>query len=209
MSYLPRHFFSRDTLQVARDLLGQVLVRVLDGERLSGRIVEVEAYIGEDDLASHARFGRTPRNEAMYGPPGHAYVYQIYGLHYCLNIVTEAEGFPAAVLIRALEPLEGLEQMRRRRGVEDPLLLTSGPARLCQAMEIDRRLDKADMCAPDAVLFVEPGPPVPDDQVATGPRVGVQGDLRARTVPWRFYIRDHPCVSRQGGTTRRRENNAR
>lgn len=205
MSRLPRDFFARNTLQVARDLLGQVLVRILDGERLSGRIVEVEAYIGEDDLASHARFGRTPRNEAMYGPPGHAYVYQIYGLHHCLNIVTEAEGFPAAVLIRALEPLEGLERMRERRGVTDPVLLTSGPARLCQAMGIDRRLDRADLCAPDAVLFVEPGTSVPDDRVATGPRVGVQGDLRARTVPWRFYIRDHPWVSRR--TTGRGQRN--
>ncbi len=197
MNGLSRDFFARDTLQVARDLLGRVLVRVLDGERLSGRIVEVEAYIGEDDLASHARFGRTARNAAMYGPPGHAYIYQIYGLHHCLNIVTEAEGFPAAVLIRALEPLEGLERMRERRGVADPTLLTSGPARLCQAMGIDRRLDKADMCAPDAVLFVEAGAPVPDVQVATGPRVGVQGDRRARTAPWRFYLRDHPCVSRR------------
>lgn len=196
MTSLSRDFFARDTLLVARDLLGQVLVRVLDGERLSGRIVEVEAYIGEDDLASHARFGRTPRNEAMYGPPGHAYVYQIYGLHHCLNIVTGPEGFPAAVLIRALEPLEGLERMQERRGVADPVLLTSGPARLCQAMGIDRRMDKADMCAPDAVLFVEAGTPVHDEQVATGPRVGVQGDLRARTVPWRFYVRGHPCVSR-------------
>ncbi|MCS7281965.1 MAG: DNA-3-methyladenine glycosylase [Anaerolineae bacterium] len=208
MTPLPRDFFARDTLQVARDLLGQVLVRILDGERLSGRIVEVEAYIGEDDLASHARFGRTPRNEAMYGPPGHAYVYQIYGLHHCLNIVTEAEGFPAAVLIRALEPLEGLAQMRQRRGISDPLLLTSGPARLCQAMGIDRRLDKADLCAPNAVLFVEPGAPVPDDLVATGPRVGVQGDLRARTIPWRFYLRDHPCVSHRGVTRSRRKDDA-
>ncbi len=196
MTSLSRDFFARDTLLVARDLLGQVLVRVLDSERLSGRIVEVEAYIGEDDLASHARFGRTPRNEAMYGPPGHAYVYQIYGLHHCLNIVTGPEGFPAAVLIRALEPLEGLERMQKRRGVANPALLTSGPARLCQAMGIDRRMDKADMCAPDAVLFVEAGTPVPDEQVATGPRVGVQGDLRPRTVPWRFYVQGHPCVSR-------------
>ncbi|MGB9889783.1 MAG: DNA-3-methyladenine glycosylase [Anaerolineae bacterium] len=196
MSRLPRDFFARDTLQVARDLLGRLLVRVLEGERLSGRIVEVEAYIGEDDLASHARFGRTPRNEAMYGPPGHAYVYQIYGLHHCLNIVTGPEGFPAAVLIRALEPLEGRERMQERRGVADPALLTSGPARLCQAMGIDRRLDKADLCAPDAVLFVETGTPVPGDRVATGPRVGVRGDLRARTAPWRFYVRNHPCVSR-------------
>lgn len=192
---LPREFFDRPTLQVARDLLGQVLVRLLNGGRLSGRIVEVEAYIGEDDLASHARFGRTERNAAMYGPPGHAYVYQIYGVHHCLNIVTEREGFPAAVLVRALEPLEGLEMMRARRGsVPDPLL-TGGPARLCQALAIDRTLDKADLCAPDAVLFVEAGPPIPDERVATSPRVGVQGDRRARTVPWRFYVQGHPCVS--------------
>ncbi len=197
MTPLPRDFFARDTLQVARDILGQVLVRVLDGERMSGRIVEVEAYIGEDDRASHARLGRTPRNEAMYGPPGHAYVYQIYGLHHCLNIVTGPEGFPAAVLIRALEPLEGLEQMRQRRGIADPVLLTAGPARLCQALGIDRRLDKADMCAPDAVLFVEAGAPLPDDRIATSPRVGVPGDERARTVPWRLYVRGHPCVSRR------------
>ncbi len=197
MVRLPREFFDRDTLRVARDLLGRVLVRLLDGERLSGRIVEVEAYIGEDDLASHARFGRTERNAAMYGPPGCAYVYQIYGLHHCLNIVTEREGFPAAVLIRALEPLEGLETMRARRGgVPDPLL-TSGPARLCQAMGIDRALDKADLCTPDAVLFVEDGPPIPDDAVMTSPRVGVRGDHRARTVPWRFYVWNHPCVSRR------------
>lgn len=195
MVRLSREFFDRDTLQVARDLLGQVLVRLLNGERLSGRIVEVEAYIGEDDQASHARFGRTPRNAAMYGPPGCAYVYQIYGLHHCLNIVTEREGFPAAVLIRALEPLEGRERMRALRGgVPDPLL-TSGPARLCQAMAIDRSLDGADLCAPDAVLFVEEGRPVADESVATGPRVGVRGDRRARTAPWRFFIAGHPCVS--------------
>lgn len=197
MARLPREFFDRHTLQVARNLLGQVLVRVLDGERLSGRIVEVEAYIGEDDLASHARFGRTERNAAMYGPPGCAYIYQIYGVHFCLNIVTERDGFPAAVLIRALEPLEGLEVMRVRRGGVPDHLLTGGPARLCQAMGIDRALDQADLCAPDAVLFVETGVPVPDEDVATGPRVCVQGDRRARTVPWRFYIAGHPCVSRR------------
>lgn len=197
MARLPREFFDRDTLQVARDLLGQVLVRLLNGERLSGRIVEVEAYIGEDDMASHARFGRTERNAAMYGPPGCAYVYQIYGLHHCLNIVTEREGFPAAVLIRALEPLEGREVMRARRGGTPDHLLTGGPARLCQAMGIDRALDKADLCTPDAVLFVEDGAPIPDDEVATGPRVGVRGDRRACTVPWRFYVREHPCVSRR------------
>lgn len=198
MARLPRDFFDRPTLQVVRDLLGQVLVRLLDGERLSGRIVEVEAYIGEDDLASHARFGRTERNAAMYGPPGCAYVYQIYGLHHCLNIVTEREGFPAAVLIRALEPLEGREGMRARRGGVPDHLLTSGPARLCQAMGIGRSLDKADLCAPDAVLFVEAGASVPDEAVATGPRVGVRGDRRARTAPWRFYVAGNPYVSGKG-----------
>ncbi len=195
MARLPREFFDCDTLQVARDLLGQVLVRLLEGQRLSGRIVEVEAYIGEDDLASHARFGRTERNAAMYGPPGCAYVYQIYGVHHCLNIVAEREGFPAAVLVRALEPLEGLEPMRARRGGLPDHLLTSGPARLCQAMGIDRALDKADLCAPDAVLFVEEGHALPDEAIATSPRIGVRGDLRARTVPWRFYVAGHPCAS--------------
>lgn len=196
MLCLSREFYDRDTLQVARDLLGQVLVRLLDGQRLSGRIVEVEAYIGEDDLASHARFGRTERNAAMYGPPGHAYVYQIYGVHHCLNLVTGPEGYPAAVLIRALEPLEGIERMRLLRSGRLDRQLTSGPGRLCQALAIDRRFDKADLCAPDAVLFVEEGQPVPEISVGRGPRVGVRGDRRARTVPWRLFVRGSPYLSR-------------
>jgi len=196
MARLAREFFVRDTLEVARDLLGRVLVRVLDGERLSGRIVEVEAYIGEDDLASHARFGLTERNAAMYGPPGHAYVYLIYGVHHCLNLVTGPKGFPAAVLIRALEPLEGIERMRVLRGGRPDAELTAGPGRLCQALAIDRRFDKADLCAADALLFVEEGQPVADPTVGRSPRVGVQGDRRARTVPWRFYVRGNPFLSR-------------
>ena len=196
MSRLSRDFFTRDTLAVARDLLGQRLVRVLDGARLSGRIVEVEAYVGEEDQACHARCGRTERNAPMYGPPGHAYVYFIYGMHHCLNVVTEREGYPAAVLIRALEPLEGIEEMRARRGDRPDVQLTSGPARLCQAVDIDRRFDGADLCAPDAFLFLEEGIPIPDDAAATGPRVGVRGDEVAVTVPWRFYARDSRYVSR-------------
>ncbi|HEY76410.1 MAG TPA: DNA-3-methyladenine glycosylase [Thermoflexia bacterium] len=194
MTRLGREFFDRDTLEVARDLLGRVLVRVLDGERLSGRIVEVEAYIGEDDLASHARFGPTERNAAMYGPPGHAYVYLIYGVHHCLNLVTGPEGFPAAVLIRALEPLEGVERMRALRGGRPDL--TNGPGRLCQALGIDLRFDGADLCAPDALLFVEEGEPVPDDRVGRSPRVGVTGDERARTAPWRLFVKDSPFLSK-------------
>jgi DNA-3-methyladenine glycosylase len=196
MSRLSRDFFTRDTLTVARDLLGQRLVRVLDGARFSGRIVEVEAYVGEEDQACHARCGRTERNAPMYGPPGHAYVYFIYGMHHCLNVVTEREGYPAAVLIRALEPLEGIEEMRARRGDRPDVQLTSGPARLCQALDIDRQFDGADLCAPDARVFLEEGIPIPDDAAATGPRVGVRGDEVAVTVPWRVFVRDSRYVSR-------------
>ena len=196
MARLEREFFARDTLRVARDLLGRVLVRVLDGERLSGRIVEVEAYIGEEDQASHARVGRTERNAAMYGPPGHAYVYLIYGVHHCLNLVTEREGFPAAVLVRALEPLEGIERMRALRGGRPNRQLTSGPGRLCQALAIDRGFDGADLCAPDSLLFLEEGKPVSEHNIASGPRVGVRGDEAALRAPWRFYLRENPYVSR-------------
>ena len=196
MARLEREFFARDTLRVARDLLGRVLVRVLDGERLSGRIVEVEAYIGEEDQASHARVGRTERNAAMYGPPGHAYVYLIYGVHHCLNLVTEREGFPAAVLVRALEPLEGIERMRALRAGRPDRQLTSGPGRLCQALAIDRRFDGADLCAPDSLLFLEEGKPVSEHSIAAGPRVGVRGDEAALRAPWRFYLRGNPYVSR-------------
>jgi DNA-3-methyladenine glycosylase len=195
MGRLSRDFFTRDTLTVARELLGQRLVRLLDGERLSGRIVEVEAYIGEEDHASHASCGRTRRNAPMYGPPGNAYVYFIYGMHYCFNVVTEREGYPAAVLIRALEPLEGLAVMRARRGGMPGVRLTSGPARLCQALGVDRRFDGADLCAPDALLFFEQDAAVPDEVVVTGPRIGVRGDERALTAPWRFYERDSRYVS--------------
>jgi DNA-3-methyladenine glycosylase len=195
MPRLSRDFFARDTLTVARELLGQRLVRLCNGGRLSGRIVEVEAYIGEEDQACHARCGRTERNAPMYGPPGHGYIYFVYGMHYCFNVVTEREGYPAAVLIRALEPLEGIEEMRVRRGGRSDAQLTSGPARLCQALGIDRRFDGADLCAPDALLFVEEGAVVPDGAVVTGPRIGVRGDEVAVSVRWRFYVRGNSHLS--------------
>jgi DNA-3-methyladenine glycosylase len=193
---LSRDFFARDTLTVARDLLGRRLVRVLDGRRLSGRIVEVEAYVGEEDQACHARCGRTKRNAPMYGPSGYGYVYFVYGMHYCFNVVTGREGYPAAVLIRALEPVEGIEEMRARRRGRPDAQLTSGPARLCQALDIDQRLDGADLCTPDALLFLEEGAPIPKGSVVTGPRIGVRGDEVAVTVPWRFYIQGNQYVSR-------------
>lgn len=196
MDRLGREFFARDTLVVAREILGQRLVHVLSAERASGRIVEVEAYIGEDDLASHARSGRTERNKAMYGPPGRAYVYFIYGMHYCLNVVTERDGFPAAILIRALEPVEGVDGMRSRRGGRDGTELASGPARLCQALGIGRGLDGADLCSPEACLYVERHEAVPEEAVAYGTRIGVRGDTAARRAPWRLYLAHNPHVSR-------------
>lgn len=194
---LTREFYARPTVEVARDLLGRRLVRMLDGERLAGRIVEVEAYVGYDDRASHAARGRTPRNAVMFGPPGYAYVYFIYGMYHCLNVVTESEGFPAAVLIRALEPLEGLAQMRARRRSPDGLL-TNGPGRLCQALAITRAQNGADLCEGEE-LFIEADAPVPAAEVVATPRVGVRGDERALTVPWRFLVRGSAYVSR-GGT---------
>ncbi len=154
MARLRRNFFARPTLQVARDLLGQRLVRVLNGQRLAGLITETEAYIGEDDRACHARAGRTRRNASMYGPPGHAYVYFTYGMHFCLNIVTEHPDFPAAVLIRAIAPTEGLETMRQNRDRPDAVL-TNGPAKLTQALGINGTFDGRDLCAPGADLFLE------------------------------------------------------
>lgn len=196
MKRLPRAFYARPTLTVAQELLGQRLVRLLSGQRLAGRIVEVEAYLGETDQASHARPGRTPRNAAMYGLPGHAYVYLIYGMYHCLNAVTEPEGSPAAVLIRALEPVEGLETMRRHRPARSDRELTSGPGKLCQALAIDRSLNCADLCQGSA-LWIEANATIAPTLIATGPRIGVRGDSRAQTAPWRFYVRDHPCLSRR------------
>lgn len=196
---LMRAFFARDTLSVARDLLGRRLVRVLDGERISGKIVETEAYVGEEDEASHASPGPTERNASMYGPPGHAYVYLIYGMYHCFNVVTERKGYPAAVLIRALEPMEGLSFMRDLRGrvgARDRRKLTSGPGRLCQALAIDQSHDGLDLCASHARLFLEQGESVAEDAVATSPRINVRGDEAAVSAPWRFRVRDNPHMSR-------------
>jgi DNA-3-methyladenine glycosylase len=197
MQRLAKRFYARDTLTVARSLLGQRLVRLRDGERLSGAIVEVEAYVGEGDAACHASRGRTRRNATMYGPPGHAYVYLIYGMYHCLNLVTGSEGEPAAVLIRGLEPLEGLETMGKLRSRTEPRALASGPGRLCQALDIDRTFNGADLCASHAQLFLEKSVPVPDTAVACGPRVGVTGDAKAISVPWRLYVQDSRFVSRR------------
>ena len=197
---LTRRFFQRPTLAVARDLLGARLVRLeAGGQRLSGWIVEAEAYVGSDDLGCHARAGRTARNASMWGPPGHAYIYFTYGMHWCLNVVTEAEGYPAAVLIRALLPAEGLARMLRRRGAPGRLDLTGGPAKLCQALGLDGRLDGHDLCSPHARLFLERGRRIPDPDVTTGPRVGLNNVPEPwRSLSWRFLVRPDAQARLQG-----------
>jgi DNA-3-methyladenine glycosylase len=200
VSRLPREFFARDTLTVARDLLGARLVRILDGQRLSGTIVECEAYIGQGDTACHASRGRTSRTEVMYGPPGFAYVYFTYGIHWMLNVVAEEEGFPAAVLLRAIQPAEGIQTMRTLRQTKgNPQTdreLTSGPARLTQALAIDKTLNGADLVAGDG-LWLEPEGRFPDDSVERGPRIGINyAAEKDQLAPWRFWVRGNPYVSR-------------
>jgi len=188
---LPRSFYDREVCLVARDLLGKLLLHDQGGLTV-GRIVEVEAYLARDDPANHAYRGRTRRNAAMFGPPGHAYVYAIHA-RYCLNAVTEGEGVPSAVLIRAVEPLAGMERMQPRRGAEGLLELARGPARLCQAFAIDRRLDGWDLTRGQRLWLAEAaGADQPAGEVAVGPRVGVTS---AQDLPLRFYFAANPFVS--------------
>jgi DNA-3-methyladenine glycosylase len=193
---LPRDFFARDTVLVARQLLGTNLVRLQNGQRLGGAIVETEAYVGEADLGCHARAGRTPRTQVMYGPPGHAYVYFTYGMHWMLNFVTQAEGFPAAVLIRAILPLEGREVIAARRSPQPPHLWTDGPAKLCKALGIDGGQHGSDLCSADSQIFVEQGQPVPDAQVEVSPRVGLEKVPEPwKSIPWRFRVPESVLVA--------------
>ncbi|NPV77878.1 MAG: DNA-3-methyladenine glycosylase [Anaerolineae bacterium] len=186
---LPPYFYRRPALEVARALLGMRLVRELDGQRVSGRIIETEAYQGEEDLACHARAGRTARTAVMYGPPGRAYVYFTYGMHWCLNAVTGAEGEPAAVLIRALEPLEGCDLIAARRAPQPRPLWLNGPAKICQAFGIDRRLNGADLTAPQDRLWIEADQPAPEIQIQTSPRIGIQNVPEPwRSIPWRVFL---------------------
>ena len=188
--HLLRDFYARPTLTVARALLGARLVRVEAGQRMGGIITEAEAYIGETDLGCHARAGRTPRTAIMYGPPGHAYVYFTYGMHWMLNFITEEEGFPAAVLIRALQPTEGLEIIASRRKGRPQAEWTDGPAKICQALGIDRGLNGLDLCAAEGELFVEEGVPIPDEFVTIGPRVGLNSVSEPwKSMPWRFKVK--------------------
>jgi DNA-3-methyladenine glycosylase len=191
---LARNFYEQLTVQAAQMLLGKYLVRVHPDGVTTGMILETEAYVGLEDKASHASRGQTPRNAVMFGPAGFAYVYVIYGMHYCLNAVTEHEGYPAAVLIRAVQPCEGLELMRARRRKEDIRLLANGPGNLCQAFGIERGLNGADLCGD--ILFVEDRKVNPAEIVTTM-RVGVGYAGPWKEMPWRFYIAGQPGVSKR------------
>jgi DNA-3-methyladenine glycosylase len=195
---LPRRFYARSSVQVARDLIGRLLVRPLPGTTLVGRIVECEAY-QEGDPASHSFRGRTPRNEVMFGLPGHLYVYFTYGMHFCMNVVTGGDGEGSAVLLRAAEPVEGVEWMRTRRGGHDDRLLCAGPGRLTQAFGVDRAHNGADLVAGD-VLYVAKGIAVPRERVGVSARIGI---TVGRERPWRFFEIGSPFISRSSGGRRR------
>ncbi|MDQ7800149.1 MAG: DNA-3-methyladenine glycosylase [Armatimonadota bacterium] len=196
---LPRSFFERPTLQVAPELLGCRLVRVLEPQEVPGgadgpvvlvaRLVEVEAYLGPADPASHA-YRRTPRSAIMWGPPGRAYVYFSYGNHDCMNVVTEPEGVAGAVLLRAAEPLEGVAVMRKLRGTHDVRQLLRGPGRLTKALAVDRHFNGWDLTQPGPLYLAGGEPPA---RVATSPRIGIR---RAVDRPWRFFDPESPFVSR-------------
>lgn len=184
---LSAHFYNRPTLTVARELLGARLVRDQDGVKLVGLISETEAYFGFDDLASHAKAGRTIRTAPMFGPPGHAYIYFTYGNHWMLNAVTEAEGFPAAVLIRAIQPVEGVEVMLERRNGRDTL----GPGKLTQAMGITKSENNVNLTEAGSSLRIERGISIPENSVTIGPRVGLNKTPEPWfSKPWRFLVKE-------------------
>ncbi|NDJ86699.1 MAG: DNA-3-methyladenine glycosylase [Chloroflexi bacterium] len=198
MTILPREFYIQYTTHVARELLGMTLVRSIDGQRVAGMIVETEAYTGRDDLASHGHGGKTPRNLPMWGPPGHAYVYLVYGMHWLLNIACEPEDYPAAVLIRALEPLEGLDIMQANRAPHPQLQWTKGPARLTKAMQVDGSHNRIDMTNMTGGLWVEAGQRIMDNEIHTGPRIGMGRRVHEPwfSMPWRWWIAGNRHVSR-------------
>ena len=201
MARLSRDFYDQDTVEAARRLLGMYLVRRLDGETLAGRITETEAYVGRCDMACHAyQYRRTERTDVLFMPPGHAYIYLIYGMHHCLNLVTEPEGEPAAVLIRGIEPVAGLDTIRRLRYGDKPLTayrlknFLNGPGKVCQGFSLSRAENGLDLTGD--TLFVCDSPedlglptPVPiRERICAGPRIGVDYAEEARDFPWRFWL---------------------
>ena len=187
---LPREFYDRPVLNVARDLLGMRLVRILDGKRVAGIILETEGYDGESDLACHAHVGRTKRNEVMFGPPGYAYVYFIYGMHWMLNCVTGQKDYPAAVLIRAIQPVENLELIAEIRLPARKEDWCNGPAKLTQVLQINGELNGANLCSSKSPLFIEADRTIVDENVNILPRVGINSVAEPwRSKPWRFLAK--------------------
>jgi len=194
---LPKAFYLHDTVSVARALLGCVLWRRLDhGELLAARIVETEAYLGANDMASHARRGlRSARNESMYLEGGHAYVYFTYGMHWCLNVVTQEADLAEAVLLRAAEPLRGIESMRERRPkAKKERELMNGPGKICMAMDIDRRMDGQSLRG-DSLWITARDLEIADDDIAVSPRIGIDNSGDAAAWPLRFFLRSNLHVS--------------
>jgi DNA-3-methyladenine glycosylase len=178
---------------VAKELLGKVLVRRLGDTRLEGIIVETEAYRGHDDAASHAYRGPTRRNQVMFGEPGHAYVYFTYGMHYCLNVTTEPLGQPGAVLIRAVQPIKGIAEMKKRRGTEHVKDLSNGPAKLTQAFVVDKALNGHDLTSGERLYIIKPSH-AERVRVSVTTRIGIRTSAEK---PWRFFIEDNPFVSKR------------
>jgi DNA-3-methyladenine glycosylase len=201
MKKLSREFYNRDSIIVAKELLGKVLVHEIEGQKISARIVETEAYMGVVDKAAHSYNGkRTPRVEVMYGNPGYSYVFMIYGLHCCFNVVVNEKEIPQAILVRAVEPIHGMEWMAQKRfGKTYEQLtksqrksLTNGPGKLCGALSIDRNLNGLDLC--DDVVYIEEGESKAFNIVTTK-RVGIDYAEEAKDFPWRFYIEGNEYVS--------------
>jgi DNA-3-methyladenine glycosylase len=194
LAILGSDFYMRDAVSVAPDLLGKVLVRKIGTTWMGGMITEAEAYQGEEDLGCHAKAGLTLRTQVMYGPPGHAYVYFTYGMHWMLNVVTDAVGTPAAVLIRSIQPLFGMENMQRFRSLEKIKLKewTNGPAKLCQALDIRGNLNGIDLCDQSGELWIgECGYSIRAESVATSPRIGLYSVPEPwKSISWRWYLKE-------------------
>jgi DNA-3-methyladenine glycosylase len=190
---LPRSFYLRPTLTVAKDLLGKYIARRINDKILIGKIVETEAYLGDNDPASHAYRGKTKRNEVMFGEGGHLYVYFTYGMHFCANVVTDAEGRGRAVLLRAVEPLEGRDIMVKNRKLKDTkyIKLTNGPAKFCEAFVINSKDNGTDLLGDE--IFITTGGNIPRKQIISASRIGITSGTEKR---WRYYIKGNPFISK-------------
>ncbi len=199
---LKQNFYKHDTLTVAKDLLGKFVVRKIGGKKMVGKIVEVEAYCGPRDLASHASRGKTERTKIMFGHPGFAYVYMIYGMYYCFNIVTESHGYPAAVLIRAVESVNDRNHRENRRNVINHIPATNGPGKFCKAFRIDKKMNGVDICRnrarPVPPLWIEDrGMKIKKADIVAAKRIGVEYAKEYKDKLWRFYIKRNEWVSKK------------